>query len=127
MFHFELSAPDEDGLKSPIVPYWSGNLYSLTWNCMAWIHMLEKSREMIMPGEDAEIIVATYRPMFVEPQQRITFRALGKTVATGVVTKILPSYTEAEKDAFKKDKRTAAKEVIERLGYDPYLQVKVHG
>lgn len=64
------------------------------------------------------MIVNMNVPLFVEPAQRFTFRQSGKTVATGVVTKLLERQSEDMK-GFKARKKLMLDEV-EKLGFNPY-------
>lgn len=56
--------------------------------------------------------------MFVEPTQRFTMRMHGTTLATGVITKVLPPLTEVEKDY--KERKQKMIDLAEKLGYNPY-------
>lgn len=42
-----------------------------------------------MPGDNIEMILETYRPVAVENNQRFNIREGGRTVATGIITRIL--------------------------------------
>lgn len=64
------------------------------------------------------MIVNLTGPMFVEPTQRFTFRQQGKTVATGVVTKLLDLQTEEMKTGRARKKLMMAE--VEKLGFNPY-------
>uniref|UniRef100_A0A8C9VSV0 protein-synthesizing GTPase n=1 Tax=Scleropages formosus TaxID=113540 RepID=A0A8C9VSV0_SCLFO len=46
--------------------------------------------EMIMPGEDASLILTLRQPMVLEKGQRFTLRDGNRTIGTGLVTEILP-------------------------------------
>lgn len=43
----------------------------------------------IMPGDNVEMIVKTHRPVAAEAGQRFNIREGGRTVATGLVTRVL--------------------------------------
>ena len=48
-----------------------------------------EGREMVMPGDNAEITCELVHPMPVEEGLRFAFREGGKTVGAGVVSKVL--------------------------------------
>uniref|UniRef100_A0A673KQJ4 protein-synthesizing GTPase n=1 Tax=Sinocyclocheilus rhinocerous TaxID=307959 RepID=A0A673KQJ4_9TELE len=52
--------------------------------------------EMVMPGEDASLILALRQPMALDRGQRFTLRDGNQTIGTGLVTEILPM-TEDDK------------------------------
>lgn len=110
--------PEEGGQKTPIANYFSEHFYSLTWDIGGLVRMKDPSRDFIMPGEVAEVIVELGHKMFIEPQQRFSLRKGSTTVATGVFTQILPPRTEEEKDP--KYKKKLLKAEMERLGFNPY-------
>ncbi|CUS09735.1 unnamed protein product, partial [Tuber aestivum] len=49
----------------------------------------DDSHKMIMPGDNLEVQCTIFKPMAVDPGQRFNLREGGKTVATGLVTRIL--------------------------------------
>ena len=44
---------------------------------------------MIMPGDNVEMICETHNPVAMEAGQRFNIREGGRTVATGLVTRVL--------------------------------------
>jgi len=50
---------------------------------------LEGDREMVMPGDNAEVICELIAPMAISEGMRFAFREGGKTVGAGVVAKII--------------------------------------
>ena len=48
-----------------------------------------KDEKMVMPGDNVEMECEIYRPLAVEPGQRFNVREGGRTVATGLITRIL--------------------------------------
>ena len=50
---------------------------------------LNAGREMVMPGDNAEITCELIHPMPIEEGLRFAFREGGKTVGAGVVSKVL--------------------------------------
>ena len=50
---------------------------------------LDANRQMVMPGDNAEVTCELVHPMAIEEGMRFAFREGGKTVGAGVVSKIL--------------------------------------
>lgn len=44
-----------------------------------------------MPGDNVEMVVTTYKPVAAEAGQRFNIREGGRTVATGLITRVLDS------------------------------------
>ncbi|KAJ3096829.1 translation elongation factor Tu [Phlyctochytrium planicorne] len=88
---------DEGGRHTPFVDNYKPQLYSRTMDITCAIHWPDnaegnKNREegkMIMPGDNVEMRVDLTLPMAIDEGLRFTIREGGKTVGTGVVTKIL--------------------------------------
>jgi len=108
--------PEEGGQDKPLVNYYVSQAYSLTWDSTTWVQI--QGKDLLLPGEDATMIINLTQPMFVEETQRFTFRQMGKTVATGVVTKLLDNLTDEMKGG--KSRRKAMMAEVEKLGYNPY-------
>ncbi|KAK3685015.1 elongation factor Tu GTP binding domain-containing protein [Podospora appendiculata] len=49
----------------------------------------DASSKMVMPGDNVEMVATLHNPIAIETQQRVTIREGGRTVATGLVTRIL--------------------------------------
>ncbi|RJE25774.1 hypothetical protein PHISCL_01887 [Aspergillus sclerotialis] len=49
----------------------------------------EDTGRRAMPGDNIEMVLETYRPVAVENNQRFNIREGGRTVATGIITRIL--------------------------------------
>ena len=49
----------------------------------------EKDNKMVMPGDNVEMVCEIHKPLAVEQGQRFNIREGGRTVATGLVTRIL--------------------------------------
>ncbi|KAL0636862.1 translation elongation factor Tu [Maublancomyces gigas] len=49
----------------------------------------EDMSKMIMPGDNTEVQCQIYKPMAIDPGQRFNLREGGRTVATGLITRIL--------------------------------------
>lgn len=45
--------------------------------------------KMAMPGDNVEMVCEIYRPSAIEPGQRFNLREGGRTVATGLITRIM--------------------------------------
>uniref|UniRef100_A0A5S6QS68 Elongation factor Tu, mitochondrial n=1 Tax=Trichuris muris TaxID=70415 RepID=A0A5S6QS68_TRIMR len=108
--------PEEGGQSKPIANWFSDVAYSLTWNRPVILQI--PGKDLVMPGEDAEIILNMSNPVFVEPQQRFTLRTSTQTIGTGIVTKLLGDIPPEIMD--KKLKKKAMQENIEKLGFNPY-------
>ncbi|KAJ3067663.1 translation elongation factor Tu [Podochytrium sp. JEL0797] len=88
---------DEGGRHTPFVDNYKPQLYSRTLDITCTIKWPDtevgnKSREegkMIMPGDNIEMNVELAQPMAVNEGLRFTIREGGKTVGTGVVSKII--------------------------------------
>lgn len=114
-----LLKPEEGGAKTPIASFFQEHIYSLTWNHIARVEIIDKDKDFIMPGEHAEVILHMNTTQFMMPQQRFTLRNNdNKTVGCGVFLDLLPPMTEEEKD--KKARRQQMKTVMEKLGFNPY-------
>ena len=61
---------------------------------------------MAMPGDNLKIMMKFEFPYPVKPGERFAFREGGKTVAAGVVTKLLPDTAE---DLKEEEERAAKK------------------
>ncbi|KAJ9637874.1 translation elongation factor Tu [Coniosporium apollinis] len=55
---------------------------------LTWPEGTEDSK-MVMPGDNVEMVCEIHNPLAVEPGQRFNVREGGRTVATGLVTRIL--------------------------------------
>lgn len=42
-----------------------------------------------MPGDNVEMVCETFHPLAMEPGQRFNIREGGRTVATGLITRVL--------------------------------------
>ncbi|KAJ3066390.1 translation elongation factor Tu, partial [Quaeritorhiza haematococci] len=88
---------EEGGRHTPFVDNYKPQLYARTMDitcALKWPDSEEgkKNRDegkMIMPGDNVEMMVEATSPVAVDEGLRFTVREGGRTVATGVVTKIL--------------------------------------
>ena len=49
----------------------------------------DKDTKMAMPGDNIEMTCELYNPIALEPGQRFNIREGGRTVATGLVTRLM--------------------------------------
>ena len=49
----------------------------------------DPANKMAMPGDNVEMVCETYNPVAVDQGQRFNVREGGRTVATGLVTRII--------------------------------------
>jgi len=56
---------------------------------LAWPEGTEDTGKMVMPGDNVEMVVTTHHPVAMEAGQRFNIREGGRTVATGLITRIL--------------------------------------
>ncbi|XP_031369167.1 uncharacterized protein LOC102670642 [Apis dorsata] len=85
----------EGGRKKPINNLMQVQMFCKTWNCTSQVNLVNKS--LVMPGEDFTVHLKLIRPMVCEKGQRFTLRDGKKTLATGVITNILPSLDQYER------------------------------
>ncbi|CAK9798616.1 Elongation factor Tu, mitochondrial [Anthophora quadrimaculata] len=100
----------EGGRKKPISNLMQAQMFCKTWDVASQLHLLKK--DIAMPGEDFSVVLKLIRPMVCEKGQRFTLRDGMKTLATGVITNLLPSLHESERIALlegrKKEKHQTA-------------------
>lgn len=87
---------EEGGRNKPLLSTMGTLLYCRTIDIATQVNM--KDREMMVGGEDANVVMKTRKPIVVEQGLRFTIRDGGTTLGTGVITKILPPMTPAEKE-----------------------------
>ena len=54
-----------------------------------WPKDTEDKNRIVMPGDNVEMEVETLLPIAVEPGQRFSVREGGRTVATGLVSRVI--------------------------------------
>jgi len=91
---------EEGGRNKPLLSTMASIMYCRTVDIAAQVIM--KDREMMVGGEDANVLLKTRRPIPVEQGLRFTLRDGGITLGTGVITNILPPMTPAEKEKYLK-------------------------
>ncbi|XP_012341234.1 elongation factor Tu, mitochondrial isoform X2 [Apis florea] len=86
---------EEGGRKKPINNLIQVQMFCKTWDCASQLNLVNKN--LVMPGEDFTVNLKLIRPMVCEKGQRFTLRDGKTTIATGVITNILPSLNEIER------------------------------
>ena len=73
--------PEEGGRKKPCTADMQLMVFSKTWDCAAFVHLVGK--DMAMPGEDATVELKLLKPMVLEEGQQFTMRDSSGTIGTG--------------------------------------------
>jgi len=79
---------EEGGRHKPFFNGYRPQFYFRTTDVTGAV-TLEKGAEMVMPGDDTHIIIELIAPIAMEEQVRFSIREGGRTVGSGVVTKII--------------------------------------
>jgi elongation factor Tu len=79
---------EEGGRHTPFFSNYRPQFYFRTTDVTGVIH-LKEGVEMIMPGDNAELNVELITPIAMEEKLRFAIREGGRTVGSGVVTKII--------------------------------------
>lgn len=103
---------DEGGRSKPFTSFIQLQMFSRTWDCAAQVNIPDK--EMVMPGEDAKLVLRLMRPMVLEQGQRFTLRDGHLTLGTGVVTKVLNPLTEEERLSLTEGKKAREKKAVNK-------------
>ena len=110
LFQIYILTKEEGGQTRPMLDNTASMIYSLTWNSPGTADMTDSAiksyehaaydkkqkrteieqRKMIMPGEDATLVLKFVKPMPFDIGQRFTIRAGEHTIGTGIVTQLLP-------------------------------------
>lgn len=93
---------EEGGRNKPLLSTMGSIMYVRTLDIATQIFM--KDRDMMVGGEDATVLMKTRKPIVIEQGLRFTIRDGGTTLGTGVITKILPAMTPAEREKHLKGK-----------------------
>merc|ERR1719385_213298 len=102
-----LMTPEEGGRKKPCTADMQLMVFSKTWDCAAFVHLVGK--DMAMPGEDATVELKLLKPMVLEEGQQFTMRDSSGTIGTGKVTSILKNMTDEERQMMMLSKEKRAK------------------
>ena len=86
--HIYALSKDEGGRHTPFFPGYRPQFYFRTTDVTGSVK-LKEGVEMIMPGDDTNITVELITPIAMDDNLRFAIREGGKTVGSGVVTKIL--------------------------------------
>jgi len=78
---------EEGGRHTPFFTNYRPQFFFRTADVTASVTLTE-DRQMVMPGDNAEVTCELVHPMAVEEGMRFAFREGGKTVGAGVVTKL---------------------------------------
>mmetsp|Transcript_20802 Transcript_20802/g.53076 ORF Transcript_20802/g.53076 Transcript_20802/m.53076 type:complete len:410 (+) Transcript_20802:61-1290(+) len=79
---------EEGGRHTPFFTNYRPQLFFRTADVTASV-TLDAERQMVMPGDNAEVTCELVHPMAIEEGMRFAFREGGKTVGAGVVSKVL--------------------------------------
>lgn len=87
-----LLSESEGGKKNPLSKHYVAPYFSETWTMGCRIDVPRReSGGLILPGDHGIVHVTLARSMPIQEGQKFTVRQQGKTVASGVVTQMLPS------------------------------------
>ena len=86
--HVYVLSKDEGGRKTPFFAGYRPQFYFRTTDVTGAV-TLKEGTEMIMPGDDTDITVKLAKPIAMEDNLRFAIREGGRTVGSGVVTKIV--------------------------------------
>jgi elongation factor Tu len=113
--HFEaqiyLLSKEEGGRTKPFTPFFQTQMFCGTWDQPALLEIPDK--DLIMPGEDARVIMNLRKKMVLEKSMRFTVRDGSGTLGYGVVTNLLPerNLEDLEKDRIAaRDKKRSQQE-----------------
>jgi elongation factor Tu len=79
---------EEGGRHTPFFTNYRPQFFFRTADVTASV-TLGENLQMVMPGDNAEVICELVHPMAIEPGMRFAFREGGKTVGAGVVSNVL--------------------------------------
>lgn len=75
---------DEGGCARPLLNERPVMCYSKSWNTPSWIG-LPSGKDMVMPGEDSQLVLKLHKAMIIEKNQSFTLREASGTLGTGKV------------------------------------------
>lgn len=101
---------EEGGRSRPIVTTFLAMLYARTMDVNAELNF--KGKDLMMPGEDTNVLMRLRKPVVLEQGTRFTLRDGATTIGTGVVTKILPNLTLEERKKFEKGRTRKEREAF---------------
>jgi elongation factor Tu len=80
-------AQDEGGRHTPFFSNYRPQFFFRTADITGALH-LQEGTEMVMPGDNTSVNIELIHPVAMEPGLRFNMREGGRTVGTGVVSKI---------------------------------------
>jgi elongation factor Tu len=86
--HIYALSKDEGGRHTPFFKGYRPQFYFRTTDVTGEV-ILKEGVEMVMPGDDTDITVKLITPIAMNDNQRFAIREGGKTVGSGVVTKVI--------------------------------------
>lgn len=85
-----LRSPEEGGRNKAISNKFIQQIFSQTWSGGARIDVPDEHGGLLMPGDHGTVHLTLQFGMPVKVGQKFTFRESKKTIASGVITEILP-------------------------------------
>ena len=79
---------EEGGRHTPFFTGYRPQFYFRTTD-VTGVATLAEGREMVIPGDDAELTIELITPIAMEKELRFAIREGGRTVGAGIVTEIL--------------------------------------
>lgn len=95
-------ATEEGGRKNSFSSGYRPQLYYKTADTAAEIK-LPNNIKIVKPGDNVTVDIKLHFPLTIVKGARFALREGGKTIASGIVTKILPEDTNFDTGKFKKD------------------------
>jgi elongation factor Tu len=86
---------EEGGREKPLTPSYQAQLFSKTWD-VASRFKLPQGKDLLMPGEDAQLTFVLNKRMMLEKGQRFQIRDSKCTIGSGVVTNLLTDVSDKE-------------------------------
>jgi len=82
---------EEGGRHTPFGDNYRPQMYVRSADESCALHFPEGTEEgkLVMPGDNVEMVAKTHLPIAIETRQQVTVREGGRTVATGIVTRII--------------------------------------
>lgn len=97
-----LLATSEGGRVKPLTSKYIQQMFSRTWNVPCRVDLPSAAEDrFLMPGEHGDVRLTLNRKMVMTPGQQFTIRENKRTVATGIITKQLPSVQMPDKKLIK--------------------------
>jgi elongation factor Tu len=79
---------EEGGRHTPFFNGYRPQFYFRTTD-VTGVATLQEGREMVIPGDDAELTIELITPIAMEKELRFAIREGGRTVGAGIVTEII--------------------------------------